>query len=596
MKKRLVGSTALAVMALVLNVYVAAPAMAAPRPSPVSSQEAYGNFLVGRYAMAMGDVDTASRSLTSAASHDPAETDLREKAFLVAILNGDIEKAQAVSPQDATGVSRLMTGLVGAVTAVKAGKSSQAVKALDGVLKTDKDERTAALLRPYALAMNGDWKAAFDESGDEALNASDRGRLLVFLIKAERARLFEMKGRIKEADALYASLYQPGAASYVFGPDYAGFLERQGRKDEARIVWKAMAESSGDPVARLSLDRLDTPGAKPTPLPDLKASMAQALLLSATLYSSDRDNEMALANLRLSLHLDPSSDRARIFVGQVNQDLKDQAAAEAAWAGVASGSPYAGEATLRRTWSLRARGEAAEALKLVDTVLAASPDDIAFVAEKADLLHGQGKDEEALKVLNDRAARAGSDDFTWQAWFIQAVVSDSLDRWPDAEAAITKARALAGDRPEILNFIGYGWISRDLKVKEGMELVRQAMSLSPRSGAIVDSLGWGYYKLGDYEQALTYIEQAVQMDPSDAEINEHLGDVYMALGRRTEARYEWQRVLTLDVTAKHEALIRAKLAAHEDKVTTSVGIARPAAGVASKTAFNDKADTGKTTR
>lgn len=593
MKKRLVSSTAPAVIGMALvSVLLAMPAAAAPKDAS-ASQESYGNFLVGRYAMAMGDVGTASRSLTSASAGDPAEADLREKAFLVAILNGDIEKAQTIAPQGATGISRLMGGLVTATTAVKANKASVAVKAIDGVLKFDGDEKTASLLRPYVRAMNGDWKGAFDESGDAALNASDRGRLLVLLLKAERARLFEMKGRIKDADALYTSLYQPGAASFIFGPDYAGFLERQGRKDEARIVWKTMAESSGDPVSRQSLLRLDTPGARPTPLPDLKSSMAQALLLSATLYSSDRDSEMALASLRLSLYLDPSSDRARIFLGQINQDLKDSGAAEAAWAGVAPGSPYAGEAALRRAWSLRARNENDEALKLVEGVLASSPDDIAFVAEKADILHAQGKDQEALKVLNDRAARAGSEDFTWQAWFIQAVVSDALDDWNAAEAAITKARTLAGDRPEILNFIGYGWISRDLKVKEGMELVRQAMALSPRSGAIVDSLGWGYYKLGDYDQALTYVEQAVQMDPSDPEINEHLGDVYLALGRKTEARYEWQRVLTLDATGKSAVSVRAKLDANAEKPPTAVGISQPPAGAKSETAFNDKADKTK---
>jgi Flp pilus assembly protein TadD len=592
-KKRLVSSTAPAVIGMALVSVLLATAAAAASKSAPASQESYGNFLVGRYAMAMGDVGTASQSLTSASAGDPAEADLREKAFLVAILNGDIDKAHTISPQGTTGVSRLMGGLVGAATAVKANKPSAAVKALDGVLKVESDEKTAALLRPYAQAMNGDWKSAFDDSGDAALNASDRGRLLVYLIKAERARLYEMKGRIKDADALYASLYQPGAASFVFGPDYAGFLERQGRRDEARIVWKAMAESSGDPVSRQSLARLDTPGAKPTPLPDLKTSMAQALLLSATLYSSDRDHEMALAALRLSLYLDPSSDRARIFLGQINQDLKDSAAAETAWAGVSTGSPYAGEAALRRAWSLRARNENDEAFKLVEGVLAGSPDDIAFIAEKADILHAQGKDQDALKVLTDRAARAGSEDFTWQAWFIQAVVSDSLDNWNAAEAAITKARALAGDRPEILNFIGYGWISRDLKVKEGMELVRQAMALSPRSGAIVDSLGWGYYKLGDYEQALTYVEQAVQMDPSDPEINEHLGDVYLALGRKIEARYEWQRVLTLDATGKSAVSVRAKLDANKDKAPTAVGISQPAGAVKSETAFNDKADKTK---
>jgi tetratricopeptide (TPR) repeat protein len=117
-----------------------------------------------------------------------------------------------------------------------------------------------------------------------------------------------------------------------------------------------------------------------------------------------------------------------------------------------------------------------------------------------------------------------------------------------------------------------------------MDLVRQAMSLSPHSGAIVDSLGWGYYKLGDYDQALGYVEQAIQLEPSDAEVNEHLGDVYQALGRTAEARYEWQRVLSLgNATPKTLAAVKAKLDA------AAVVAKASEAEKPETTAFNDKA-------
>jgi tetratricopeptide (TPR) repeat protein len=443
-------------------------------------------------------------------------------------------------------------------------------------------------MRPYILAMNGDWAGAVDESGDIALGATDRGRLLVYLLKSERARIYEIRGDKTKAEAIYKSLYQPGAASFIFGPDYAGFLERQGRANEARAIWKGVADASPDPVAAQALTRIDSK-AKPLPLPDLKTSLGQALLLSATLYSSDQDPEMALASLRLSLYIDGSSDRARIYLGQVTQVLKDSPAAEAAWAGVPADSPYSAEATLRRVWSLRGRDENDAALALVDGALARTPDDIGFLVEKADILHDQGKDADALQVLNDRAKRKGDSDFTWQAWFIQAIVYDSLGRWPDAETAIQKARAIDGNRPEILNFLGYGWIDNGLHIKEGIDLIRQAMALDPRSGAIVDSLGWGYYKLGDYDQALTYIEQAVQMDPSDAEVNEHLGDVYKAMGRNVEAGYEWQRVLTLHATDKEAASVKAKLEANAAVVAGASGLNKPLPAKTETTALNEAA-------
>ena len=71
-------------------------------------------------------------------------------------------------------------------------------------------------------------------------------------------------------------------------------------------------------------------------------------------------------------------------------------------------------------------------------------------------------------------------------------------------------------------------------------MVRRAVSQNPRSGAMVDSLGWAYFQLGDYEQAVIHCERAVELLPADPIIAEHLGDAYWRVGRRLEARFQWQ--------------------------------------------------------
>src|SRR5262245_27199283 len=77
-------------------------------------------------------------------------------------------------------------------------------------------------------------------------------------------------------------------------------------------------------------------------------------------------------------------------------------------------------------------------------------------------------------------------------------------------------------------------------------MIRRAVELRPNSAAIIDSLGWAYFRMGDYAQALEQIERAVELEPADATLNDHLGDVYWRLGRRIEARFQWQRALTLE--------------------------------------------------
>ena len=92
-----------------------------------------------------------------------------------------------------------------------------------------------------------------------------------------------------------------------------------------------------------------------------------------------------------------------------------------------------------------------------------------------------------------------------------------------------------------------------------MRLSSRAVDLEPRSGLILDSLGWAYFKLGDYDRAVVHLERAVELTPGDPVINEHLGDAYWYTGRRLEARFQWRRALTLnprpgDVTALHAKL------------------------------------------
>ena len=90
-------------------------------------------------------------------------------------------------------------------------------------------------------------------------------------------------------------------------------------------------------------------------------------------------------------------------------------------------------------------------------------------------------------------------------------------------------------------------------------LQRKAVAAEPESGAIVDSLGWAHYKLGEYQEAKVNLEKAVVLSPSSATIIDHLGDVYWKLGRKREARFQWQRALEFEPTDKEKADIDLKL-------------------------------------
>ncbi|MGB0439246.1 MAG: tetratricopeptide repeat protein, partial [Paracoccaceae bacterium] len=104
----------------------------------------------------------------------------------------------------------------------------------------------------------------------------------------------------------------------------------------------------------------------------------------------------------------------------------------------------------------------------------------------------------------------------------------------------------------------------------------QAVSVSPSSGYIIDSLGWVLYRLGHYEDALPHMIRAAELMPIDPVVSDHLGDVLWANGRLREARFQWNRALSFvgHGTAAEEVdadRIRRKLAIGLDAVLAEDG-------------------------
>lgn len=132
-----------------------------------------------------------------------------------------------------------------------------------------------------------------------------------------------------------------------------------------------------------------------------------------------------------------------------------------------------------------------------------------------------------------------------------------------AEAEKTFRLLLASD-PEnasALNYLGYMFADRGENLTEAKDLIEKAVALDPLSGAYLDSLGWVYFRLGDWDRAEKYLTEAAALEPFDATVHEHLGDLFQARGQVEKARASWQRALELKPDEEgQEERIKAKLA------------------------------------
>ncbi len=157
-------------------------------------------------------------------------------------------------------------------------------------------------------------------------------------------------------------------------------------------------------------------------------------------------------------------------------------------------------------------------------------------------LHRAGHFEETLGSLERFVAVRG------ESVPGRFLLGAALERSGDRERAVEVFQNLIADEADFhpaLNYLGYMWIEEGRNLDEGMELVRQAVRLDPDNGAYVDSLGWGYFQLGRYEQARETLERAARLT-QDPTIYEHLGDVYAAIGEADNARRAYRRAVELE--------------------------------------------------
>jgi len=166
----------------------------------------------------------------------------------------------------------------------------------------------------------------------------------------------------------------------------------------------------------------------------------------------------------------------------------------------------------------------------------------------------------AVKVLT-RVISARGHAPDWRLLYSRAVAYEQAGRWRDAEKDLIKALEIEPDQPDVLNYLGYSWADRGEHLDQAIEMLQKAVRAQPNSGAIIDSLGWAYFRKGDIPQAVELLERAAELSPSDPDINDHLGDAYAKTsGRRLEAVFQWERVLTLEADDTLKAEVRAKLA------------------------------------
>jgi Flp pilus assembly protein TadD len=182
------------------------------------------------------------------------------------------------------------------------------------------------------------------------------------------------------------------------------------------------------------------------------------------------------------------------------------------------------------------------------------------LVELGDILRSHSRFDDAVAAYGEAIGRVDKvEPRHWRLFYSRGVALERAGQWPRAEADLKHALELQPDQPLVLNYLGYSWIDKGENLKDALKMIERAVELRPNDGYIVDSLGWAFYRLGQFPKAATYLERAIELLPEDPTINDHLGDVYWQTGRLAEARYQWRRALQFQPEAGQVKTIEGKL-------------------------------------
>lgn len=523
-----------------------------------SNGSLYGDFLVATYAGNTRDSRVAAGRYLAALEADPTNTTLLERAFIFSIAAGDLDQGVKLSPRVmAANPDSDLGPLVQGVAALRAKNYSAAKTAFMAAHPNGDPDLMARLTLAWTAVGAGDAAAAralLDPKGDPGA--------AVFLAY-HRARLEEMLGDTAAADAAYAEAHKAtGGKSLTVALAYSTWLQATGRVPDAEKVLSAFLESApGNPVGVSAITRLRNghPIARRIATPQQGAAEGFYGIASAV---GDGDVEdAAIVYLRLAQFLDREHDGALAFLGGAMERAKRTDEAVELYLEVPESSPFYVTAQVSAADLLDDNGKTDEAIKILRRLERNEATSALAASALGDVYRTKKDWPEAIDAYSRAIDRTGptyaEDD--WPLFYARGIAYERARRWTEAETDFFKALELKPEQPLVMNYLAYSWVERGERTDEALKMLQRAVDQRPDDGYVIDSLGWAYYRLGQYDKAVEVLETAIQFSPYEPTLNEHLGDAYWQVGRKREAQFLWTHALKLKPEEERIPILQAKL-------------------------------------
>jgi tetratricopeptide (TPR) repeat protein len=522
---------------------------------PSVRRTAAGEYLTSRYAQSKNDWTKASPLLDALLEKDQNNKELLRQSMVMAEGSGNHDLAakraqKLVSLNSEDGLARLIV----ATHSISKGDYDTAIKSLTGLPKGDMADFVMPLLKGWAMAGKGVFAPEMFKG--TTIHAY-HGGVIAHYLKKDNATVFGFAETILAPSGLTGEEVERAA----------DLMAISGHQKDAVNVYKALQSQKGGSenlAEKIAAADKGADMSKLIPALSIKTpaeGAATAILDLARILYQENSDASARVFAQMALDLDPKKIETHILIASSYARSKQLDLALEEYNKIPESHPEYLATRHEAAELLADNGKMDEAVALLNKLYAThhNPDSLIRIG---DIYRGKEDFTRALAIYNDVAAKMPDPvpEEYWYLLYARGMTEERLHDWPKAEADLKKALEYQPEHPYIMNYLGYAWIDQGIHMDEAMKMLESASALRPSDGYITDSLGWAHYKMKQFSDAVPLLEQAVGMLPYDSEINSHLGDAYWQVGRKVEARFQWERArnyakdtkLTDTLTAKME--------------------------------------------
>lgn len=193
--------------------------------------------------------------------------------------------------------------------------------------------------------------------------------------------------------------------------------------------------------------------------------------------------------------------------------------------------------------SLAQSGKHAEAKDYLKTALDINPQDVTALSAYGFSLNQLNENDEAIFYIK-KALKINPNDVNLLGTL--GLIYDSLEMWEECDSTYERALEIDSANATVNNNYAYSLSERGIRLDEALTMAKLAIEKVPENSSFLDTIGWVYYKLGNYEEAKMYLEKALEIGGDRPVMLDHLGDVLFRMGKKNLAVEHWQKAYELD--------------------------------------------------